>query len=107
MKASNNAGLGLQEPELGPQLVFGFNPLGIDRYALDRANLHTLGLIEMAHTLGALVGVDAVEIGTHRNGFVGALGFAHITIDAFFGDQQSHLGARQVATPGGFCCLAG
>ena len=40
----------------------------------------------MAHAFGTQHGVDLVNFDTLVNGLVGAFGFAHITVDAFFGD---------------------
>lgn len=42
----------------------------------------------MTHTLGALHRVDFINFEALVNGFIGAFGFAHITIDAFFGYCQ-------------------
>jgi hypothetical protein len=72
------------------QGVFIFRPAFVDQYALNRANHLALGLVEMAHAFGAAVGVDFVYFLPHVNSRVGALGFAHIAIDAFIGNAQSH-----------------
>jgi hypothetical protein len=64
--------------------------LRVHRYAGHRADLHALGLVKMAHALGALVRVDLVELLTHIDGIVGALGLAHIAVDAFIGNHQRH-----------------
>ena len=83
-------GLSLQPVVLGHQLLRRFDMIGVDRNALDRAHLHALGLVEVPHALGALVGVDDVDGLAHRDGLIGTLGLAHITVDAFFGDCQCH-----------------
>jgi hypothetical protein len=44
----------------------------------------------MADALGALVGVDDVDVLALGNGPVGALRFAHIAVDALVSDHQSH-----------------
>ena len=58
--------------------------------AIHRANFDALRLLEMAHTLGALVRLNFIELGSHAYGLVGALGFAHIAVDAGICDHQSH-----------------
>jgi hypothetical protein len=77
--------------ELGPQTVWAFDAFGIDRDACHRAHLNTLGLVKMAHAFGAFVRIDLIDLAAHVNGLVGALGFAHIAIDALIGDHQSHV----------------
>jgi hypothetical protein len=44
----------------------------------------------MAHTFGALVGVDLVDFQTQVDRLIWTLGFAHIAVDAFVGDHQCH-----------------
>jgi hypothetical protein len=44
----------------------------------------------MAHALGAFRGVDFVNFFAHVNGLIGALGLAHIAVDAFVSDHQCH-----------------
>jgi hypothetical protein len=77
----------LQETELGEQSVASFDPLWIHRDTGNRAHLHALGLIEMAHALGAFIGVDFVNLGPQEDGFVWTLWLTHIAVDAFIGDQ--------------------
>ena len=62
-----------------------------DRDTGHRAHLHTLGLIKMAHAFGALAGVDFIDFRPEVDRLIGTLRFTHIAIDAFVGDQQSHL----------------
>ena len=62
----------------------------IHRNALDRAHLHALRLIEVAHALGALGGIDLVDLRSERNRLVGALRLADIAVDALVGDQKGH-----------------
>lgn len=64
--------------------------LGVDRNALNWANLDALGFAEVPHALGAFVGVDHIDGLAHRDGLVGTLGLAHIAVDAFFGDFEGH-----------------
>jgi hypothetical protein len=54
------------------------------------ANLHTLGLVKVAHAFGALGRVDFVNLFAQINRLIRALGFAHIAVDAFVGDHQCH-----------------
>jgi hypothetical protein len=63
----------------------------VHRNAINRTDLHALGLIKMPHTLGAFVGVDFIDLHPHVDRLVRALGFADIAIDAFVGDHQSHV----------------
>ena len=58
------------------------------RDTLDRTDFHTLRGIKMTDTLGTLHRIDFINFDALVNGFVGAFGFAHIAIDAFFGDCQ-------------------
>jgi hypothetical protein len=71
----------------GEQLFRRFAPGRVEGNAGDRAHLLALGLVKMAHALGAFIRIDLVILGPHRNGFVGALGFADIAIDAVVGNQ--------------------
>ncbi|BET24809.1 hypothetical protein RGQ30_03100 [Limnobacter thiooxidans] len=66
-------------PSVGVRWVFGD--------AFHRANYHALGLIEMAHALGAFARINFVDLFTHADCAVGALGLAHVAIDAFIGDD--------------------
>lgn len=68
---------------------------GVDRNAGDWTHLYALGLIKMTDAFGALVGVDLVDFRTEVNRLVGALGLAHIAIDAFNSDHQGHGSAPQ------------
>src|SRR5256885_12137770 len=63
---------------------------GIHGNAGHRADLHALGLIEMAHALRALAVLDLVVLLAHGDRIVRALGLADIAVDAFVGDHQSH-----------------
>jgi hypothetical protein len=44
----------------------------------------------MAYALGAFVRVDFVDFLSEIDRIVRALGFAHIAVDAFVGDDQRH-----------------
>jgi hypothetical protein len=85
---------GLQAVELGPQNVGPFDPLGVDWDASHRAHLNALGFVKMTHAFRAFVRIDLVDLAAHVNGLVGALGFAHIAIDALIGDHQSHVSSQ-------------
>ena len=62
-----------------------------DRNTGYRAHLHTLGFIKMANAFCALVGIDFIDFRPEVDRLIGTLRFTHIAIDAFVGDQQSHL----------------
>src|SRR5574337_1549601 len=90
--AGADSGLdGRQLDELLHQLVLGLHVIGIVGNAVHRADLLALGLVEVAHALRALVGVDHVDLVPLGNRPVGALRFAHIAVDAFIGNHQRHL----------------
>jgi hypothetical protein len=72
------------------QGLFGFHMLWIDRNASHRAHLHTLWLVKMADAFGALGWVDFVNFRAEIDRLIGAFRFAHIAIDAFISDHQSH-----------------
>jgi hypothetical protein len=76
-----------QRSVFGEQLFRRFAPGWIERNAGDRAHLLALRLVKVPNALGACLRVDLVVLEAHRNGFVGALGLADITIDAVVGDQ--------------------
>jgi hypothetical protein len=80
----------LQQTKLRQQGITPFDSLWIHWNARNRAHLHTLGLIEMAHAFGAFVGVNFVNLWPQEDGFVRALGLTHIAVDAFVGDHQGH-----------------
>jgi hypothetical protein len=81
---------------LGQALVFGqerrlvFLAVGVDFYAFHRTHHLALRFAVMAHAFRAAEGVDDVVVGPHGNGFVGALRFTDIAIDAFIGNTQRH-----------------
>jgi len=80
----------LQATVFFPQGFAVFDKFRVNWNAGYGADLHTLGLIEMAHALGAFMGVNFVNFFAHVNSVVGALGFANVTVDAFIGNDQSH-----------------
>ncbi len=73
-----------------PQGFAVFYKLRVNWNAGYGADLHTLGLIEMAHALGAFMGINFVNFFAHVNSIVGALGLADVAVDAFIGNDQSH-----------------
>jgi hypothetical protein len=79
------------------QHVFGFDAVGVQGDAGDRANLNALGLVEVTHALGAAVGVDLINFFTHEYRLVGTFGFTNIAVDALLGDHQGH--ERIIAAP--------
>ena len=52
----------LQQTKLRQQSITPLHPLRVDGNARHRADLHALGLVKMAHALGAFVGVDFVNL---------------------------------------------
>jgi hypothetical protein len=64
--------------------------LGVEWDTGHRANLYTLGRVMVAHTFSAFGWVNLVDRRAHEDRRVGALGFTHITVDAFIGDHQCH-----------------
>lgn len=71
---------------LGHQLVAAFAPGGIEGDAADGAYLLALRFIEMAHALGAFIGIDFVDFRAHIDCVIRALGLADVAVDAFVGD---------------------
>src|SRR5690606_27285215 len=80
----------LQALVLLHQLLLGLLLLGVDQDAVHGAHLDALRLVIVAHALGAEIRVDLVDLVALGNRTVGALGLAHIAVDAFIGDHQSH-----------------
>jgi hypothetical protein len=64
--------------------------LRMDRNAGHWTHLHALRLVKVADAFGAFRGIDLVNLRTQVNGLIRALGLAHIAIDAFVGNHQSH-----------------
>jgi hypothetical protein len=67
-----------------------FDVIGVDRYAGYRTDLHTLRFIEVSYALGALVGINFVDLLAKIDGLVGTLWLAHITVNALIGNDQRH-----------------
>jgi hypothetical protein len=55
--------------------------------AIHRTNLDALLLVEVPHAFGAFRRVDDEDVLPLRDGFVGAFRYAHIAVDALFGDD--------------------
>ena len=72
------------------QLVVAFDVVGIFGYAVDRADLLTLRLIEMTHAFRAKVRIDDKDLVPCTDGVVGAFGFTNVSVDAVVGDIQGH-----------------
>jgi hypothetical protein len=81
----SNAGR-LQTLVLLPQGFASFDELGVDWDAGYGADLHTLGLVKVAHTFSAFMRVDLVDLFAQVNSLVRAFGLAHIAVDAFVSD---------------------
>jgi hypothetical protein len=91
--AAGTANAALRRPQpvkLGEQLLRGLDARRVDWDAGHRAQLHALRLVEVAHTFGATRRVDHIDLRPHRDRLIGALGLAHITVDALVGDPQRH-----------------
>jgi hypothetical protein len=72
------------------QFGLGFNHIGVDRNALNRTDLHALGLAKMSNALCAFMRVDLIDLLPKVNGLFGTLGLTHIAIDALICDQERH-----------------
>jgi hypothetical protein len=70
------------------QLIFRFHMSGIPDDAVDRADTDTGRFLIVTDALGAATGVDLVDLLAKRDGLVGALGIAHVTVNALVGDEQ-------------------
>jgi hypothetical protein len=70
-----------------PEKFFSFDVVGVLGDAIHRADLNALRLVIVTDAFGALAGVDFINLGTLRNGFVGTLRFANVAVDAFVGDD--------------------
>jgi hypothetical protein len=82
----------MQYHKLIPQLLVGFVVLRVNHNGvIDWTHLLTGGNIVMANAFGAAIGIYLVDIIAHRNGLIRAFRFAHIAVDAFFGNQQCHI----------------
>src|SRR5471032_670873 len=58
--------------------------------AIHRAHLLALRFVVVADAFGALVRVDHVDVDTHRDSVVRALGLAYVAVDALLGNEQGH-----------------
>jgi len=56
------------------------------RNTIYRTNLHALGFVIMPDAFGAEIGIDLIDLLALVNCAIGALRFAHITVDAFVGN---------------------
>ena len=74
----------------GLEFFTGFLVVGIQRDAVYRAYVNTLGCLIVTHALGTEIGVNFIDFFALRNGAIGAFGLAYIAIDAFVGDHQGH-----------------
>src|SRR5574343_546439 len=79
-----------QTPVFRPERLLRLHPLRVDRDAGHRAHLNALRLVKIAYALGAFVRVDLVNLRPKGDRLVRALGLAHIAVDAFVSDHQSH-----------------
>jgi hypothetical protein len=55
--------------------------------AINGTDLPALRGIKMAYALGALVGIDLVNLNPHKNRIIRALGLTDVAIDALVGNQ--------------------
>src|SRR5690606_22280075 len=86
------------------QLVVGFNVRRIQRNAVHGTDLLALGFVVVADTLGALVGINDIDLGARGNGLVRALRLADIAIDAVVGNHQRHGFTSENAWAGALLC---
>ncbi len=73
--------------------------IGIDRNAVDRADLAALRRVEMADAFGAFRRVDHVDLRALRDRLIRAFGLADVAVDAFVGDDQRHRAIRILLGP--------
>jgi hypothetical protein len=76
--------------------------LWVNRDTCHGAHLNTLRLVKVTHAFRAFVGVNFINFCPKVNGLVGTLRFAHIAIDAFVGNQQSHKRALEQKNIGNY-----
>ena len=74
-----------------PQRRFTLDELRVDWNAGHWANLYTLRSVKMTDAFGAFIGVNFVDVQPHIDRLIRAFGFAHVAIDAFVSNQQSHI----------------
>ena len=72
------------------KLLACFPPRRVKRDALHRAHLLALGFVEMPDAFGAFFWIDFVDFQTHVNRAVRAFGLAHVAINTFIGNHESH-----------------
>jgi hypothetical protein len=80
----------LQAAVFDPEGFRGLHVPGVHRDAGHRTDLHALGFIKVTNALGAFDRIDFVNFFAQIDRLIGALGLAHIAVDAFVGDHQSH-----------------
>lgn len=74
------------------QFVVTFGVSRVNMNARHGAHFDALWRVKVADTLGALGRRDFINDLTLINGLIRAFCFAHITIDAFVGDNKRHRG---------------
>ena len=79
-----------------PQGFPVFDEVGVYGNTGYRTYLDTLGLVKMADAFGAFAGVDFVDFRPQKYCFIGALGLAHIAVDAFVRNDQRHGGVFSI-----------
>ena len=72
------------------QCFLAFFPVWVQFNAINRTDNFTLRFIMMSDALGARAWINQVDGLSHRNGIIGTLRFADVTINAFVGNAQSH-----------------
>ncbi len=77
----------MQLEKLVQQLLLGVGVGRVFGNTFNRAHHHALWLVEMPHALGALARVYFINFFTHADRAVGALGLAHVAINALIGDD--------------------
>jgi hypothetical protein len=74
---------GLQFLELGLELLLGLGVIRVNEDAVHRTDLDALGFVVVADTLGAVVGIDHVDLVPLADRTIRALGFAYIAVNTF------------------------
>ena len=70
-----------------------FGKIEVEGDAINRADLHALGRIEMSNAFGTLMRVNLVYLDALKNGVVRALRLANVAIDAMVSNFKRQLNA--------------
>lgn len=70
------------------KFVLRFSKIEVEGNAINRADLHALGCIEMSNAFGTFVRVNLVYLDALKNGVVRALRLANVAVDALVGNFE-------------------